>query len=152
RNNPTQASLIGALVPPLTDAMPLAFTAARKSERRLAKRLALMPAATGLTSASRLLIASKSSRMAAGSCPMRIATRVGAERRSRKRVGLRSALCSSALTIAASVMGSADAELRWGKDLVLGFFDMASSFREAERWTGMVSGGQPGTQSDFRDI
>ena len=70
----------------LTGIKPLAFTAARKSERILAKRLVVMPTATGLTAASRALIAAISSAMAAGSSPSRIATRFTAETRSRRRV------------------------------------------------------------------
>ncbi len=87
-NRSTQAGLNGDLPLALTGIMPLAFTAARKSERILAKRLVVIPTATGLTAASRALIAPISSAMAAGSSPSRMATRFTAETRSRRRVAV----------------------------------------------------------------
>ena len=78
-NRSVQAALNGDLPRALTGIMPLAFTAARKSERILAKRLVVIPTATGLTAASRALIAAISSAMAAGSSPSRMATRFTAE-------------------------------------------------------------------------
>ena len=50
---------------------PLAFSAARKSDRMLARRLRVIPTATGLTAASLALIALISTAMAAGSFPNR---------------------------------------------------------------------------------
>ena len=55
------AGALGPLPATLTDAKPLAFTAARKSERIVAKRFTLMPTATGLMVASSALIAATSS-------------------------------------------------------------------------------------------
>ena len=71
---------------PVTGFTPLAFTAAMKSDRMLAKRFADMPTASGLIALSRTAIARISSGMPAGSLPRRSATRFTAERRSRRRV------------------------------------------------------------------
>jgi hypothetical protein len=79
--------------------------AARKSERMLAIRLAVMPAATGLTPANPALIAAMSSGMAAGSWPSRSATRFTAEIKSRRRVGESCSFRSSAPRSVASVAG-----------------------------------------------
>ena len=65
---------------------PLALSAARKSDRILARRLVVIPTATGLTVASPALSALTSTAMAAGSSPNRAATRFTAETRSRARV------------------------------------------------------------------
>jgi hypothetical protein len=57
-NRSTQAGLNTGLPGnlTLTGSKPACLTAARKSERILAKRLAVMPTATGLTAASRALM------------------------------------------------------------------------------------------------
>ena len=70
-------------------ASPLAFTAATKSERILAKRLGVIPTAIGLTPPSPSRMVSIASGMAAGALPSRWATRFTADRRSRLRLSER---------------------------------------------------------------
>ena len=105
-NKSTQAELNAGLPRlTLTGIKPLAFTAARKSERILARRLVEIPTATGLTAASRPLITGISSTMAAGSSPSRIATRFTADIRSRRRVAVSLPSRSRAVSTPARVTG-----------------------------------------------
>src|SRR5262249_52075518 len=109
-----------------TGIISLALTAARKSERMLAKRLAVMPTAAGLTAASPALIDSMSSRMPAGSLASRIATRFTAERRSRTRVAESRPGRSRATNTVASVVSLAATEVEGL--FRLGFLLMIRSF------------------------
>src|SRR4051794_25394016 len=86
-NSLVQGGLKVLLVREVADSTPLSFAAARKSDRILARRLSVIPIATGLTAASPALISARLNRMAAGSWPSRRATRLTADRRSRWRVG-----------------------------------------------------------------
>src|SRR5262249_5573701 len=99
--------LKGDLSSTLSGFIPLAFTAARKSERMLAKRLAVKPNAAGLTAASRALIAPISRGMAAGSFPNKIAIRLVPDFRSRSRVPESPLTRSRAANTSAKVTGSA---------------------------------------------
>ena len=101
--------LMGDLSSILSGFTPLAFTAARKSERMLAKRLAVRPNAAGLTLARRALIAPISSGIAAGSFPNMMATRFVADFRSRNRVPESPLARSREASTSARVMGSAKA-------------------------------------------
>ena len=132
---------------PFIDVTPLAFTAAMKSERILVKRLAVMPAATGLISASRVLISGRSSRRAAGSWPSSTATRFTAERRSRTRVGPRSELSSRAVSTAARVAGAALTPFVRG-DLVFEGLDMASLKRAFDTFNFSSVMGTANVQSE----
>src|SRR5438128_1128710 len=80
------AALRGVFAERWTGFKPLAFTAAIKLDRMLLKLLLVKPAATGLTVASLVLIAGRSSGTRAGSSPTNSATRLIDERRSRSRV------------------------------------------------------------------
>src|ERR1700758_555553 len=81
--------LSGAVAERRSGFNPLAFTAAMKLDRILARLLPVKPAATGLTLASLALIAGRSSGIRAGSSPSKSATRLIDEFRSRRRVSER---------------------------------------------------------------
>src|SRR5262245_51103099 len=91
----------------LTGIKPAALMAARKFDLIFAKLLELSPTATGLTAASRALMAAISSGTAAGSFPSRTATRFPAEIRSRWRVAVSLPSRSRAASTPARLTGSA---------------------------------------------
>ena len=74
----------------------------------LAKRFVVMPAATGLMAAKRVLIVGKSSAIRPGTFPSRSATRITAERRSRNRVGESAVLRSTTASTSAKVFARGD--------------------------------------------
>ena len=86
------------------DIRPLALTAARKSERMLASRFVVMPAATELTAANEVAIVGKSSAMRAGTFPRKVATRITEECKSRLRIGESAVLRSTAASTSAKLL------------------------------------------------
>jgi hypothetical protein len=148
-NRSTQAGLNGDLPWSLTAITPQAFAAARKSERILARRLVEIPTATGLTAASRVLIAPISSGMAAGSSPSRMATRFTADTRSRRRVAASLPWPSRAVRTPARVRGTAG---RGMGAFCRRFLLMRFLLRELRAWPRAVSGGQGVTGADIREL
>src|SRR6266481_8864023 len=148
--NSVQAGLSGVFDFRSTGLKPLAFTAARKSERMLAKLFAVKPAAIGLTAASLDATAGRSSRMTDGSSRSNAATRLTADRRSRSRVGERSLRVSNAARTLGErdVWGSGAPRSSTSKPARSGHVRLA--FREAGIWSREVSGGLGVTDEDIR--
>jgi hypothetical protein len=147
-----QAGLNGALGSRWTGLRPLAFTAARKQERMLAKLFGVRPAASGLTGASLALIAVRSRGMRDGSSRSNDATRLTPERKSRRRLAMRSARSSSVASKHASV-ASPEAGL-WGR-VDFGWRSLVMAFckcRDAGVWTGAASGAQRVTGVAIREF
>src|SRR5262245_15463842 len=151
-NRSTQAGLNTGLPPDfiLTGIKSLAFTAARKFDLTFEKVFVARPAATGLTAASRGLIAAMSSGMADVPFPSKFATRSTPEIKSRRRDAVSFPLRLTAASRSASVRGLAG---RGAEVSRLDFLVMSlSSFREFRAWPRAVSGGQGVTGADIREL